>query len=700
MSDDEIKKAIDKSSAGRQAAHPKERAAFRTLLLSNPNYFGNLEKSPLKPVLPIKGNTHYESIGCVGYHPQLRRLEGVVYVYQPTGYGGGVCSPGTPEYVRFYLSYDHGATWQDQGLTSFQAYDVPEATSGTKRLEYAVSLPVAPTRKLCTRYPLIRARAILSWNNPPPANQPNWSPIWGNVRDATILVEPRRSLITPDLLALAAAKLPPELHDLVDLEAPIPLKTKELALTELATLYERKPVPVHRFAFKELVAFATGPAAVSAEDFAKINPNVFIDPSVIGPLLHPTDGDTSFEELTCIGLDPNAPDTLAGVIHVKKSSGYSGGPCTLGSQEHVTFWGDFDGDGGFETCLGTASVRVYDIDDLPPDGVHYAVRLPVDLTQYRRGCREGARVVRIRAILSWNVALGCADPDVIPTWGNREETLINIPAVVQEPAGRMAIIGGIPVSMIGANGMTTPAAVFATNNVAPDALGRPCPFGGRVTVQGAPVVGDEYLVEVSPDGVIWTPVLTDLVVTDQFGNTSPHKANPVTKRFDYLPFTSNVNGVLAHWDSGGDALWRVRLTVFNTLGVPQGSADVRVVQLDNTGPDADVTITTGLGDCGKFGIGTVLQGKFVARDTHLGSWSLGVAPGVNPPGVGVPAPTGGLVDTSPLPGDDWSLDTAGMRPCGYVLSVVVTDRTIVNSQGVGHTTAASVGFCLEAATDA
>jgi hypothetical protein len=54
-------------------------------------------------------------------------------------------------------------------------------------------------------------------------------------------------------------------------------------------------------------------------------------------------------------------------------------------------------------------------------------------------------------------------------------------------------------------GLTTPTAIFATNNTAPDSLGRTCPFGGRVTVQGFPVNGFSYVVEVSPDGSVWTP---------------------------------------------------------------------------------------------------------------------------------------------------------------------------------------------------
>ena len=91
----------------------------------------------------------------------------------------------------------------------------------------------------------------------------------------------------------------------------------------------------------------------------------------------------------------------------------------------------------------------------------------------------------------------------------------------------------------------------------------------------------------------------------------------------------------------------------------------------------------------------VLSGTFVARDDYLGSYSLGVEPAVNPAGVGVPVPSSGLANTAPAPGDAWSLDTTGMKPCGYIIRVVASDRAIVNSQAVGHHVSDSAGFCLE-----
>ncbi len=467
--------------------------------------------------------------------------------------------------------------------------------------------------------------------------------------------------------------------------------------------YKGQDVPVHRFAFKELSNFIYSKTNLNAGAFATLLPGIKLDPDIIGQLYPKTDGDISYEELKCIGLDPNFPDTLVGVIQVKKTLGYSGAPCTDGSREYVTFWADFDGNGSFETCLGTAHVQVYDV-KVPAQGIFYAVRLPVNLAEYRQSCKKGPKIVRIRAILSWSVAVPCNDPNHVPVWGNREETLINIAPVAGAPAGEIAILGGIPTSMIDpVSGLTTPNAVFATNNLPPDnpdgilltADGRPCPFGGRVTVQGAPVLMHSYKVEVTPaGGGAPTAVVTDLTLTRQNGTTWVHTANPITLRFDYVDWTQNINSVLAQWDTTGDALWQVKLTVYDGAGNPLGS-DTHLIQLDNTWPEASIEITTGAGNCGKFNIGTVLQGNFVARDLYLGSYSLATYPSVNPPGVGVPSPSSGLLNTAVAPGNPWTLDTTLMAPCGYVIWVGAVDRTIRDSQSVGHYSPASAGFCLE-----
>jgi len=81
------------------------RKNMKALLLANPNYFGNLKGSEFKPVLNIAGDTAYEEIGCVGFNPQLNRLEAVVYINQDSGYDGDVCSSGSSHSCKKATSY-------------------------------------------------------------------------------------------------------------------------------------------------------------------------------------------------------------------------------------------------------------------------------------------------------------------------------------------------------------------------------------------------------------------------------------------------------------------------------------------------------------------------------------------------------------------------------------------------------------------
>src|SRR5688500_1826419 len=192
------------------------RRNFRALILDNPNYFGNLEKSTLKAAQSIQSNTTFEEIGCVGYHPQLERLHAVVYVNQTSGYGGSICSKGTPEYVRFYLSSDNGTTWQDQGLASFTAFDIPE---NKDRLEYAVTRRIDPRRRFCFQHNILLARAILSWNVVPPPNTPNFKPVWGEVHDTRIAVDGIKLFPLKDLFKAANVKIADSLEQVLDLRS-------------------------------------------------------------------------------------------------------------------------------------------------------------------------------------------------------------------------------------------------------------------------------------------------------------------------------------------------------------------------------------------------------------------------------------------------------------------------------------------------
>ncbi|MCH8948003.1 MAG: hypothetical protein IH789_10315 [Acidobacteria bacterium] len=231
---------------------------------------------------------------------------------------------------------------------------------------------------------------------------------------------------------------------------------------------------------------------------------------------------------------------------------------------------------------------MHDFDDIPDEGLEYAVSLPVDLTYQRRPCQDGPRLVPIRAIMSWQIPPPCANPNYVPVWGNREETVIHISPGPFIPPGavvpNISILGGIPVSMINNfTGLTTPAAIFALNGLNADSLNRPCPFGKRVVVQGFPFPGYKYRVRVRRTTELsWTTVTTPLKVTNAIGVVSDH--TPVGDFFDFLPLSQNINSLLAWWDTTGDDQWIVRLEVFSFANVPQGTDAHRIQHVSGTQP--------------------------------------------------------------------------------------------------------------------
>lgn len=744
------KKASDQPKAGGKipARTEKFRREFRALLLQNPNYFGNLAASGFPAAVEFAGSTTYEQIGCVGFQPQLNRLEAVVFLNQSSGYGGNICSAGTPEYIRFYLSFDGGASWEDQGVTSFAAYDIPRGAQGQKPLEYAVALEVSPRKRRCGIENLLLARAILSWNYEPPANEPDFKPTWGNVHDTHVLVDPARFNISiAEWLEGMDVTLAPQLGQLVDPSQQVALaKARPLGLVELSRLYGGKVEP-HRFGLAQLQKLIATPGQL--EELVAVGPKglfpeIDVNIADLVAKLQPTDGNISYEELECVGLD-NERDELVAVIRIKKPAGYSGDPCTDGSREYVTFWGDFDNNGTFETCLGTAQVQVYDIRSVPDEGLEYSLQLPVNLHPYRRSCQQGPRLVPIRATLSWQVPPPCSNPDYVPVWGNREETLVQIRSGIAVPDGDYT-----PFLYNLCN-----LHVCAIDQVTGWATGDR-PYGGVIDIRGeipaamALNVADtlKYKVWVRPlndDGTVkgsWQPLANDFGVTIQEG-TGPATASsypfiqqvdPVDGYYTYREHgtppgswrrVTSPNRQLARWDSTpyGSGLWEIMVRAKDALnnhylaGVTTCSVDGSTrqnvkVRLDQTRPVADVAITgfsrgggpvQPAGDCGTFQIGDVIHGSYTATDApedhfHVLTLELqpaevgGVAHGVTP------SPTARSYYAHGVPGagesGTWHLDTAGLAACGYTVRLLVRDRTIAGCSSFGRWDDDFVGFCL------
>jgi len=699
------------------------RSRFRSLLLANPNYFGNLAEVDLEPQLVLQKDTFYEEIGCIGYEPALKRLEAVVYVRQESGYGGGICSAGTPEYVRFYLSYDDGATWVDQGMGSFTTYDIP----GRKPLEYDVTVHVDPPGSWCFREVLPLARAILSWNDPPPPNTPGFTPVWGEVQEAKIQIAPRRFFLVDDLLQEMKVELAQNLVQVVSKTASLEVtKPASLSVSALHSLYKDTEVPGHRYLFKEIQqqqAGSTSAAEITGGGLAKLLGELEIDVGPIIGQLFETDGDTSFEELRCIGLNP-VDSALIGTIGVKKSSGFSGDLCTAGSKEFVAFWIDH---GSGWSYAGTTSVDVHDIQGITADGLEYAVFLPVDLTADQRPCRQGPVTLRVRAILSWQSPPPSWDPDYVPHWGNREETLIHVtpgPAIDgQVPF--LSRLGDIPEHMIAANGKATGSTV-QTGFVASDS-----PFGGQITVAGHisfPTPGQRYRVMRKPHGApdsAYVPLTNEpaglgLTIStwdaingwDQTTTTVHADAQGYYPFEDYAWYHAVEGDLMMRWYStiaehGSTFDLRIDLSVD---GNPAHDVHSNVVSalIDNVAPEAILDIDLGAGvECADFNSGVVFTGTYDATDEHFRSFWFSILPPGPANGV-LPAPSsgtsvfyGGAVGDPGVSGGTYTIDTGTppgppgpMDPCGYALVLHVTDRTNVDSGSHSHQADASVGFCL------
>lgn len=700
------------------------RSNFKALLLANANYFGNLAGSTLKPVLNIQGDTTYENIACVGYNPQVKRLEAVVYINQDSGYDGDICSNGSQEFVRFYLSYDNGATWQDQGMTTFTVYDVP----GPKPLEYDATLNINPPEGFCFFENLPKARAILSWNNPIPANQPNWTPIWGNVVDVQIQIAGFTLIPLKDLFSELKVSVAEKYAGAIDLLQPVKAaEPKALTSSELTALYKGKNIPPHRYLAAELTK-AIGATVVHPPKAAFL-PQVTPPPpafafeltnlAAILESLFGTSGNTTYEQLDCVGLNPNNSQ-LAGVIHLKRASGYSGGPCSAGSQEYVAFWVDW-GDGSGFNYVGTTSVTVHDYSSITADGLRYSVFLPLDMTSHGQLCDAGPKTARVRAVLSWNTPPSTTDPNASVTWGNSVDTTILVtPGPTIGPGLQIPFLsraGDIDESKIDGNGRITDAYALETGAHFVDA-----PFGGLVTLAGFisnPVPGLKYRIMKKPHGAsdtLYAPIIVPggLTLTlDQFTGviwtqTQITETPDSDGYYVYQNYSANhavEANIMGKWyttsaDTGNAYDLRIDLSVD---GNPAHDAHSNVVTIlvDNDAPNAQLSLTLG-GECGKFSPGDTITGTFTATDDEFGAFSFVILPpgpahGVLPsPASGSSTWFGGAIADPGVSGQTFNLDTHGMDPCGYSMTLYVSDRTNVNSGQTNNWNSASVGFCLEA----
>jgi len=131
-------------------------------------------------------------------------------------------------------------------------------------------------------------------------------------------------------------------------------------------------------------------------------------------------GNPFFEQLNCVGYYPQER-RLEAVLSIKQRFGYGGPvPGGNGSMEYVAFYVNWNGDGDFndfseDVCA--SYVQVFDPANNPRP-INYAVYRDIIPPP---NLPEG-RVVRVRAILSWNSKP--TGPNFVPVWGNVVDSFI------------------------------------------------------------------------------------------------------------------------------------------------------------------------------------------------------------------------------------------------------------------------------------
>jgi hypothetical protein len=709
-----------------------ERLAVRQSLLVNLAF-----KNPIA----LSGDTFWEEVTCVGYNPALRRLVAVVSLKQTTGYQGGLCVAGSTEYVRFFVDWGAGLT--DVGLSSFAAHDIPDvAPNPPHPIQYMVQLAVddATHRRLCNSPVLPLVRATLSWNAIPSLN-PNAVPIFGNSKDANIQIAPEL-LILSTLVDAAALQIPPWILDQIDISRPLPkAPPKPVPLQDLLPEYRRQNVPDHRTLYpivQPLVSGGSHAALVAAQTSlaapAALNVNVN---NVIATLFPPTtaapfQGDTTFEQVVCAGLN-TATDTLGAVIWIKRPTGYSGTLCQAGSTEYVAFWADLDGTSTYQTYLGTTAVQVHDIATIPESGLFYSVLLSSSFSAALKACTN-PNVVRLRAVLSWSVPPSTTNPNALNFWGNRLDVAVQIrPGEAQTGlVGYLYYVGNVDLLDISSvTYLAYPSSgVLNTANCAQPAMDRP--FAGAVKVGGRIsnfVPGTVYFqVQVSPRGAgAWQPVMTGpftFTLSDPsnppfFQSTVTYNSPDGWYLFEEDPaaLKFEIFNQLATWNSLSvvDGAYDLRLAYTTDYPITASSVihytNVVTIIVSNrqftVSPTPNTTIDTSYdvdlvidgGDCHSYtqGVDTI-TGHLRATNPYFGAWTLDPEPSTHTHGTQCVPPCrsyGSLADQGATPSEAWSLNTAALDKCGYTVTLRVSDRAIVDSNGaVTHSASKAVGFSV------
>jgi hypothetical protein len=142
----------------------------------------------------------FEELKHCGFYPQETRLECVIEIKQPGGYGGNAAMTGTMEHVYFCVDWNGNnnyTQYESVGQGSVQMYDGPPNVFYAVYRDFNVfggprtkagGAGVLTTTTLPPN--VYTVKAILSWNFAPTGC--NYVPTWGNILYFKVRMDPIR----------------------------------------------------------------------------------------------------------------------------------------------------------------------------------------------------------------------------------------------------------------------------------------------------------------------------------------------------------------------------------------------------------------------------------------------------------------------------------------------------------------------------
>ncbi|WP_124640918.1 hypothetical protein [Amniculibacterium aquaticum] len=687
--------------------------------IETPMFMANIaSKTKLNLLTPIaffeqKFNTDYEELSCIGYNPNSEELTAIIKIKKSSGYSGNLCTKGSIEYVRFYV--DFGGGYQDQGYIGVNVHDILDTNDCDKKIEkpieFAVRLKINPKNQGCAKPFLPKMKAVLLWQTIPPANDPNLAQpgyVWGNVKEAQIQIKPIKLItINPNITAILEKSILNPTIPLKTLVANNPLATKSLkeanalltanktSFSQLISEYKtaKANVEPQRAGFKFLAeAIFTKDVNLIKNSSLVFSENKLDYTKALTDLLA-SKGNTSYEEIGCVALDYHN-EALIATFTAKKNFGYGGNLCSNGSKEYVTFWIQDELTHCTWKKIGTSIVNLHDIPD--HKGLNYSAILPYDFSSFKQVC-QNPKVVKVRAVLSWNVEPTGLDT---PYWGNFKESYIQLSPknwIGKNP--KLILVGGISADNIDSvTGLTLPSAKFEINQNPVISGSR---FMGKIAIHGvsAPFTGMKYRIKVinmtnGSFNYINDPL--NLIGYDASGNIvhSVINPDPTTHYYTYQPYNLNITSQLALFSPGSSD----RLNI--VIEHEDGSLDSQIIQMDNTIPSISLKINDE-GECVHFKKGDPILGKFSAVDNFMYKYTLGISGGTftelkldGAPQIINPSESTSIVRTTNVTNGDFKVITSTTKNCGNI-TLVMEMKTVVDSAYMLSPIHLNQAFCLK-----